>query len=102
MASKIVLMYIALFVVSFSISVLYFQQEVKSENRFQVQKISYDDVEWNNEVTKLLPREGELENGWTPMWSDASESFVHGESPIMIKKTIAGNEVLSTSYSYKT
>ena len=34
------------------------------------------------------------------MWSDSTEKFIQAESPIIVRKTIAGNEILSTSYSY--
>ena len=100
MVSKILVMYIMVAVISFSGSVLYFQQQNESENNFQVSEGDFDSIEWNNEVTRILPRGEELEGKWTLFWSDSTEKFVHGESPIMIKKVIAENEILSTSYIY--
>ncbi len=60
----------------------------------------FENIKWNNEVTRILPRGEELEEKWTFFWSDSTKEFVHGESPITIRKTIAGNEILSTSYNY--
>jgi len=100
MVSKILAIYIIIAAITFSGSVLFFQQQNESENGFQVYKEKFNDVEWNTEVTKILPREGELGNEWMYLWSESSEKFVAGELPIMIKKTIRGNEILSTSYSY--
>lgn len=100
MVSKILVMYIMVAVISFSGSVLYFQQQIESENNFQVNEGNFDSMEWNNEVTRILPRGEELEGKWTLFWSDSTEEFVHGESPIMIKKVIGENEILSTSYNY--
>lgn len=100
MVSKILVMYIMVAVISFSGSVAYFQQQNESENNFQIIEEDFDSIEWNNEVTRILPRGEELEGKWTLFWSDSTEEFVPGESPIMIKKVIAENEILSTSYSY--
>ena len=100
MVSKIVIMYILVAVISFSTSVLYFQQEKESGYRFQIQKQTFDEIEWNNEVTRILPRGEDLGNEWYMLWSDASEEFIQGESPIVIKKIVEGEEILSTSYTY--
>ena len=100
MNSKILGGVIVIAVIIVSSSILFSQQKVESENKFQVYTEKFDDFEWNNEVTRILPREGELGGEWTLMWSDATEEFVQTQSPIIIRKTIAGNEILSTSYSY--
>ena len=100
MVSKILAIYIMMAVITFSASVVFFQQQNESENKFKVNKEIFKNVEWNNEVTRILPRGEELEEKWTFFWSDSTKEFVHGESPIMIRKTIAGNEILSTSYNY--
>ena len=100
MASKILIMYIIVAVVSFSASVAYFQQENKIENKFQINETDFDSAEWNNEVTRILPRGEELEEKWTLYWSDASEEFVHGEDPVTIQNTIEGSEIFVTSYNY--
>ena len=81
-------------------SVLFAQQQVKSENEIQVYKEELRDVEWDNEVTRLLPKREVFEKEWNLMWSDSTEKFAYAEKPIIIRKTVAGNEVLSTSYSY--
>lgn len=83
-----------------SVSVLFSQQYAESENNFKVYKEKFNDVNWNTEITTILLREGELGNDWALLWSDATKEFVQDQSPIIIKKTIAGNEILSTSYNY--
>ena len=100
MVSKIIIMYILVAAISFSASVIYFQQEKESGNGFQIHKQTFDESEWNNEVTRILPRSDDLGNEWYLLWSDASEEFNEGEPPIVIKKTIEGEEILSTSYTY--
>ena len=101
MVSKIIIMgFVIAAIIVFS-SAIYTQQEVESQNKFKVYKEKFDDVEWNNEITKILPREGDLGREWTLLWSDGPEEFNEGQSPIMIKKTVAGNEILSTSYNYE-
>ena len=101
MASKIIAISIIIATIIVFSSAVYTQQEVESQNKFKVYKEKFDNVEWNNEVTKILPTENNLNKDWTLLWSDASEEFIQGQSPIMIKKTIAGNEILSTSYNYE-
>ena len=84
-----------------SISIVFSEQQSTAENNFQFYEEKYDNVEWSNEVTKILLREGELGGEWKLLWSDASKEYSEGESPVMIKKTISGNDVYSTSYNYK-
>lgn len=100
MVSKILVMYILIAVISFSLSAVYFQQQNESKNNFQINGGNFGSMEWNNEVTKILPRGGELEEDWILFWSDSSEEFVQGEFPITLRKTIEGNEIVSTSYNY--
>ncbi len=100
MSSKVFGGVIVIAVIIVSSSILFSQQKVESENKFQVYTEKFDNFEWNNEVTRILPREGELGREWTLMWSDATEEFVQSQSPIIVKKTIAGNEIFLTSYSY--
>jgi len=81
-------------------AIVFSYQQVESENDFKVYKERIYDSEWNGEITKILPREKELGKEWDLLWSDSSKEFVQGENPIIIKKTVAGNEILSTSYTY--
>jgi len=99
MVSKILSMYIIIAIITFSVSVLYFQQQ-ESETKIELYKEKFGDIEWNNEVTKILPREGKLEEGWTFLWSDGAEEYIEGQTPITITRTIQGSEISSTSYSY--
>ena len=100
MLSKIFVMCIMIAVISFSASVAYFQQQSESKYNFQIDEGNFDSIEWNNAVTKILPRGEELEGKWVLFWSDSSKEFVHGELPITIKKSIGEDEIVSTSYNY--
>ena len=100
MNSKIIGGVVVIAVIIVSSSIVFSQQKVESENNFQAYTVRFDDFEWNNEVTRILPREGDLGREWTLMWSDATEEFAQTEYPIIVRKTIAGNEILLTSYSY--
>jgi len=100
MNSKIIGGVVVIAVIIVSSSIVFSQQKVESENNFQAYIVRFDDFEWNNEVTRILPREGDLGREWTLMWSDATEEFAQTEYPIIVRKTIAGNEILLTSYSY--
>jgi len=100
MNSKIIGGVVVIAVIIVSSSIVFSQQKVESENNFQAYTVRFDDFEWNNEVTRILPREGDLGSEWTLMWSDATEEFEQTEYPIIVRKTIAGNEILLTSYSY--
>jgi hypothetical protein len=99
MIPRIIVASIVVALIVISVSIVFSQQQFESENKFQVYKEEFKDVEWNNEITKILPRE-ELEREWTLLWSDGTEEFVQGQYPIMIRKTIVGNEILFTSYNY--
>ncbi len=99
MIPRIIVASIVVALIVISVSIVFSQQQFESENKFQVYKEEFKDVEWNNKITKILPRE-ELEIEWTLLWSDGAEEFVQGQYPIMIRKTIAGNEILLTSYNY--
>ncbi len=99
MIPRIIVASIVVALIVISVSIVFSQQQFESENKFQVYKEEFKDVEWNNEITKILPRE-ELEREWTLLWSDGAEEFVQGQYPIMIRKTIVGNEILFTSYNY--
>lgn len=74
-------------------------QQVQSE-KFQVNKEKIYDSAWDEEITKILPREESLGKEWILKWSDSTEKFIQGENPIITRKTIAGNQILSTSYIY--
>jgi len=89
---------VAVFIVS--ISSLFSLQEVESDNKFQINEEKFDEIDWNNDATKILPRGEGLGEDWTLMWSDGTQEFVAAESPVVVRKTIAGNEILSTSYNY--
>lgn len=99
MVSKILAVYIIIAVIAFSSSVIFFQQQ-ESEKKIQTNTEKFIEVDWNDEATRILPREGELNKEWNLKWSDSTQEFLHAESPIIVKKTIAGNEIVSTSYSY--
>jgi len=81
-------------------AIVFSYQQVESKNDFKVYKERIYNLEWDEEITKILPREKELGKEWDLLWSDSSKEFVQGENPIIIKKTIAGNEILFTSYTY--
>ena len=100
MVSKIIVIYIMIAVISFSVSVVSHQQQNELEKKILVSEESFDNIEWNNEVTRILPRGEDLEGEWALFWSDATKEFVHGDPPIVNRKTIMENEILSTSYSY--
>lgn len=100
MNSKIIGSSLVIAIIIVSSSILFSQQQVESENKLQVKTEKFQGVEWNDEVTKILPRQGELGKEWTLLWSDATEKFIQAESPIIVRKTVAGNEVLLTSYNY--
>ena len=89
---------IAVIIVSGAFVISY--QKVQSEKEFQVHKEKIYDSEWNEETTEILPREEELGKEWNLLWSDSSKELIQGENPIIIKKTVAGNEIISTSYNY--
>jgi hypothetical protein len=100
MVSKILVMYIMIAVISFSVSVVYFQQQNQIKNDSQIAEVDFDSIEWNNEVTRILPRGGELGEKWVLFWSESSEEFVQGEPPTITRKIIDENEILTTSYNY--
>lgn len=100
MVSKILVMYIMIAVIAFSVSVVYFQQQNQIKNDSQMAEVDFDSIEWNNEVTRILPRGVELEKKWVLFWSESSEEFVQGEPPTITRKIIEGNETLTTSYNY--
>jgi hypothetical protein len=79
---------------------LFSYQQFESENNFQVYNEKIYGTEWNEKITQILPREGDLGKEWELMWSDSTEQFVAGENPIIYKKTITDNEIYSTSYNY--
>jgi len=81
-------------------SIVFSQQQIESQNKFQVKTEKFNTIEWNNEATRILPKQGELGSKWVLLWSDGTEKFLQSESPIIVKKTIAGNEIISTSYTY--
>lgn len=99
MNSKIIGISIVIATIIVSGATVLSYQEVQSE-KFQVHKEKIYDSAWDEETTKILPRETDLGEGWDLMWSDSTEKFVQGENPIITRKTIAGNEVFSTSYIY--
>ena len=100
MNSKIICISVIIAVIIVSGAFVISYQKVQSEKEFQVHKEKIYDSEWNEETTKILPREEELGKKWALMWSDSSKEFIQGENPIIIKKTVAGNEIISTSYNY--
>jgi len=79
---------------------MYSYQQSELGNDFQIHKEKIKGTEWNEEITLILPREEDLGEDWILMWSDSTEDFIQGENPIIFKKIITDNEILSTSYNY--
>jgi len=97
---KIVAISIVIAVIVISGSIMFSQQGIESQNKLQVKTEKFESIEWNNEATRILPRQGELGTEWVLLWSDGTKKYQESESPIIVRKTIAGNEIISTSYSY--
>ena len=100
MNPKITSISIIIAAIIISSATMFSYQQSKSENDFQVYKEKIYGTEWNEEITKILPRELDLGKEWELMWSDSSEDFIQGQNPIIFKKIIADNEILLTSYNY--
>ncbi len=100
MVSKIIITAIIIAVSIVSISSLFSLQEIESVNKFQIYEERLENIDWNNDATKILPKAGELGDGWKLLWSDGTKEFVETSNPVIFRKTIAGNEILSTSYNY--
>lgn len=100
MNKKIIGLSIVAAIIVISGSTVFSQQQTESNSKFKINEEIFNNTEWNNEITEKLPTLNELGYGWELLWSDTSESFVQGENPILTRKTIADNEILSTSYSY--
>lgn len=100
MISKIIVSSIIVAVIIVSASSLFTIQEIESVKKFQIYEEKVKSIDWNNDAAKILPNAGELGAEWTLMWSDGTKEFVEAESPVIVRKTIAGNEILSTSYNY--
>ena len=98
MNKKIVIAGIIIVAISFFISSIQ-----NSESDVVVEKImvDFDSSEWNNEVTKILPKQSQAGKEWMPLWSDGSNMFVQGEMPITNTKKIGNSEITSTSYNYQ-
>lgn len=77
-----------------------FSLQIESNNKFQVNEEKFDNAAWNTEITGKLPTQMQLGKDWKLLWSDATETFIVGENPIIVRKTIADKEILSTSYRY--
>lgn len=100
MVSKIIVTSIIVAMIIVSVSLSFTLQKIESANKFQIYVERLDKIDWNNDATKILPNAGELGAEWTLMWSDGSKEVVKGDAPIIFRKTIDGNEILSTSYIY--
>ena len=100
MASKIIVSSIFIAVIIVSASSLFSLQEIESAKKFQMYEERLKNIDWKNGATKILPNAGELGAEWTLMWSDGAKESVKGDAPIIFRKTIDGNEILSTSYIY--
>lgn len=97
---KIIGLAIVIATVIISSSIIYSHQESKSQDKLKIKTEKFDSIEWNDEATKILPKQGELGNEWRLLWSDGTKKYLESESPIIVKKTIGGNEIISTSYNY--
>ena len=82
-------------------STIFSFQQMQSNNEYVISEERFKDTEWNNELTRNLPTDYDLGVDWELLWSDGSENYIHGENPILIKKTVADKEILSTSYIYE-
>ena len=100
MVSKTIVTSIIVAMIIVSVSLSFTLQEIESANKFQIYVERLDKIDWNNDATKILPNVGELGAEWTLMWSDGAKEAVKGDAPIIFRKTIDGNEILSTSYIY--
>lgn len=100
MVSKIIITSILIAMIIISASLTFTLQEVESDNKFQIYEERLDKIDWNNDATKILPKAGELGDGWKLLWSDGTKEFVEATNPVIFRKTIAGNEILLTSYNY--
>ena len=100
MNGKIIGISIIIALIFISGATIFSYQQTESINDFQVYKEKIYDEEWEKEITQILPREIDLGKEWTLMWSESTENFIQGENPIIFKKTITDNEILSTSYNY--
>ena len=100
MVSKIIVTSIIVAMIIVSVSLSFTLQEIESANKFQIYVERLDKIDWDNDATKILPNAGELGAEWTLMWSDGAKESVKGDAPIIFRKTIDGNEILSTSYIY--
>lgn len=98
MNKKIIIVGIAIIVISLIISL---QQNIELKIPVQKKNVNFSSEEWNNHVTKILPRQGQIRDGWIPLWSDSSKEYKQGENPITATKTITKNEITSTSYNYQ-
>jgi len=98
MNKKIIIVGIIIVAVSFFISSI---QNSESDIVIEKTKVDFDSPEWNNEVTKILPKQSQIGEEWTPLWSDGSNMFVQGEMPITNIKKIEKSEITSTSYNYQ-
>ena len=81
-------------------STIFSYQQSELENDFQIYNEKVYDTEWDEEITRILPRGEELGKEWSLLWSDSTEQFTIGENPIIYKKTITDTEIFSTSYNY--
>ena len=97
---RIILVSIIIAIIIVLGSAIFSQQQVESNNKFQINEERFENMEWNTEITEKLPTQMELGEDWKLLWSDSTETFVEGENPIIFRKTVAGNEILLTSYSY--
>ncbi|HET9010135.1 MAG TPA: hypothetical protein VFN17_08460 [Nitrosarchaeum sp.] len=77
------------------------QQNDQIETPIQKNNVDFNSIEWNNYVTKILPKQDQIGEEWTPLWSDSSQEYKQGESPITTTKMIGNNEITSTSYNYQ-
>ncbi len=100
MVSKIIVTSIIVAMIIVSVSLTFTLQKVESSNKFLIYEERLDKIDWNDDAAKILPNDGDLGAEWTLLWSDGAKEVVRGEAPIIIRKTIAGNEILSTSYNY--
>lgn len=98
MNKKVIILGVSIVAVSFFIS-----SQQNTEDNFISEKniVDFSSQEWNNSVTKILPRQSQIGDEWIPLWSDSSKTFKQGEDPITTIKEIGKNEIVSTSYNYQ-
>ncbi len=60
---------------------IFMSQQMEADNDFQILKEEFTGMDWNNEITRILPTDNDLEKDWTLLWSDGTKEYVEGQTP---------------------